>query len=122
MDLEKAQKYIKNAWIAGSVSAGLTLVVTVLAMAGISLFGFTILNLLDVLLMVGLSFGIYKKSRTCAVLLFAYFVASKVMMWVEMGSAAGLPLALVFGYFFYQGIMGTFAYHKLSKQPDSPVN
>jgi hypothetical protein len=122
MDLEKARKYNRNAWIAGSVSAGLTLAVTVLALAGISLFGFTILNLLDVLLMAGLSFGIYKKSRICAVSLFVYFAASKVMMWVSMRSAAGLPLALVFGYFFYQGIMGTFAYHKLSNQPDPHVN
>jgi serine/threonine-protein kinase len=122
MDLEKALKHIKTAWIAGLVSAGLTLAVTVLAMAGISLFGFTVLNLLDVLLMAGLSFGIYKKSRICAVALFAYFVASKVIMWVSMGNVAGLPLALVFGYFFYQGIRGTFAYQKLAKQPEPPIS
>jgi serine/threonine-protein kinase len=115
MDLEKAQKHIRHCWIAGSVSAGLTLLITALAMAGVSLFGFTIFNLLDVLLMAGLSFGVYKKSRVCAALLFAYFVVSKVMMLSQQFNPASLPLSLVFGYYFFMGVLGTFAYHSQKK-------
>ncbi|HTY07646.1 MAG TPA: hypothetical protein VMF29_00645, partial [Candidatus Edwardsbacteria bacterium] len=78
--------------------------------------GFSAWNLLDAALILGLSFGLYRNSRTCAVILFAYFVLSKVMMWVQLGNVAGLPLALAFGYFFLMGILGTFAYHQAKGQ------
>ncbi len=33
-------------------------------------------------------------------------------MWQETGSVKGLPIALLFGYYFLQGILGTFEYHR----------
>src|SRR5512137_1150006 len=78
MDQEQAEKAIKNAWTAGIISGVLTLIVTIAAMAGYSILGFSALNLLDVAVIGGLTFGIYRKSRTCAVIMLIYFMGSKL--------------------------------------------
>lgn len=105
-------KKIKSAWVAGCISGVVTLGVTLLAMSGTQALGFTAWSLLDVALIFGLAFGIYKKSRTCAVLMLAYFVLSKIILMMEAGKPSGLLVALIFGYFYVQGILGTFAFHK----------
>ncbi len=84
-------------------------------MSGTELRGFSVWNLTDVALILGLAFGIYKKSRICAVLMFIYFIASKIILMVESGAPNGIIMAIVFGYFYWQGISGTFAYHKITK-------
>lgn len=103
---------IKSAWVAGCISGAVTLAVTLLAMAGTQALGFTAWSLLDVALIFGLTFGIYKQSRVCAVLMLAYFVLSKIILMMEAGKPSGLLVALIFGYFYVQGILGTFAFHK----------
>ena len=110
----KWRRSIRNAWIAGTISGVLTLLVTLISVAGVDIPGleFDLWNLFDVLLIFGLTFGISRKNRVCAVLMFVYFVASKVLMWQESGSVSGLGMAALFGYFFFQGILGTFAYHR----------
>jgi predicted Zn finger-like uncharacterized protein len=116
----KWQKSIRNACIAGTISGVLTLLVTLISASGVDIPGldFDLWNLFDVLLIFGLTFGIYKKNRVCAVLLFVYFVGSKVLMWKESGSVSGLSMATIFGYFFLQGILGTFAYHRTHETAD----
>jgi len=110
-------KKIKQAWVAALFSAGLTLIFTLVAMSGTKILGLSAWNFLDVALILGLAFGIYKKSRTCAVLMFIYFVISKIFVMAETGRfTGGIVGALIFGYFFWQGIAGTFAYHKLIKR------
>ena len=110
----KWMKSIRNAWIVGTICGVLTLLVTLISAAGVDIPGldFDLWNLLDVLLIFGLTFGIYKKNRVCAILIFVYFVGSKVLIWKESGSVSGLPVAVIFGYYFLQGILGTFAYHR----------
>src|SRR3546814_16318433 len=46
-------------------------------MSGTEMLGFSAWELFDVALILGLAFGIYKKSRTCAVLMLAYFIVAK---------------------------------------------
>ena len=106
-------KKIRNAWIAGLVSGGITLAVTLLAVAGMSVLGYSAVELIDVALVFGLTFGIYKKSRTCAVLMLVYFVISKVILMTEMRSASPMIVGLVFLYFYAMGVVGTFQYHRL---------
>jgi serine/threonine-protein kinase len=110
----KWKKSIRNACIAGTISGVLTLLVTLISASGVDIPGldFDLWNLFDVLLIFGLTFGIYKKNRVCAALMLVYFVGSKVLMWQESGSVSGLSVAALFGYFFLQGILGTFAYHR----------
>lgn len=104
---------IKSAWIAGCISGAVTLVVTLIAMSGTAALGFDAWSLLDVAVIFGLAFGIYKKSRVCAVLMLAYFILSKIILMMEAGKPSGLLVALIFAYYYVQGIRGTFAFHKL---------
>jgi hypothetical protein len=108
---------IKHATIAGVVSGCITLAITLFALAGNSILGFTGLELIDVALIFGLTFGIYKKSRTCAVIMLLYFVISKIVLIAENGAAgSGGIVALVFLYYYFQGMVGTFQYHKLLRE------
>jgi len=112
MNIEKANGAIRNAWIAGIISGTLTLILSL-----IGALGFDLWNLSDAFLMFGLTFGIYKKNRACAIILFIYFVGDKIFALLQSpaSAATGIPMAIVFGYFFFQGIRGTFAYHKIAK-------
>lgn len=107
------RRKIKSAWIAGLISGSITLVFALIAISGTDVQGVDAWMILDAGLVFGLVFGIYKKSRTCAVLLLAYFVVSKIIVMIEAGRPSGLIFSLIFGYYFWQGIAGTFAYHKL---------
>ena len=109
-------KKIKGAWITGLVSAGMTLVFVGLAMMGKSMLGVDAWALVDVALMAGLSYGVYRKSRTCAILLLALFALNKVLMYMESSAVSGLLLTLLFFYFFIQGVVGTFQYHRWKRE------
>jgi asparagine N-glycosylation enzyme membrane subunit Stt3 len=109
MNQEEAEKAIRNAWIAGIISG----VVTLLAIFFLA--GFDLFNLIDVALIFGLTFGIYKKSRAAAVIMLIYYTISQILFRLEQGTMSGIFLTLVFLYFYFQGIRGTFAYHKLIK-------
>jgi hypothetical protein len=120
---EEIRKKIKNGWVAAIISAAFTLVITLLAMSragsvGAAPLELASIQLVDVALLLGLAFGVYKKSRTCAVLLLIYFVASKIIIAMEGGKAGGTIMGLVFIYFYGQAVVGTFAYHKLKKRQD----
>ncbi len=108
-------KKIKSAWVAGLISAGITLL---FAVAGVQ--GFDLANLTDVFLIAGLSYGIYRRSRVCAVVMLVYFVSSKILIVSETGQVSGLFVALVFLYFYGQGVVGTFAYHKAVARARGP--
>src|SRR5689334_6278658 len=106
-------KNIKNAWVAASISGLITLVFTLLAIFGHSILGFSAWELIDAVLVFGLAFGIYKKSRTCALLMLIYFVIAKILLMTQAGAANGILLALVFLYYFAMGVKGTFDYHRI---------
>ena len=104
---------IRNAWVAGVISGCITLIITLLAIAGRSLYGFSGTELVDVVLILGLSFGIYKRSRTCAVLMLEYFIFAKVYMMVGGHlNVMGAFVAVIFLYFYSMGIVGAFQYHR----------
>lgn len=108
---------IKHACMAGCISGGITLAVTIVVMLGAKLPGFDAWSLIDVVLAFALAFGIYRKSRVCAVAMLVYFVASKIFVIVETGQASGLLVSLIFIYYYWQGVSGTFAYHRIARQP-----
>lgn len=117
---EELLKKIKHAWIAALISGTITLVVTLLAISGQSILGFSAWELIDVAIIFSLAFGIFKKSRTCAVLMLTYFIISKIILMMEQGKPTGIVMALVFIYFYWQGVTATFAYHKLKKEHRAP--
>lgn len=110
-------KKIRHAWMACLVSAAMTLVFTLIGMASAGSAGpFGASQLIDVVFIVGMAFGIHRKSRTCAVLMFLYFAISKIWLIAVTGQVNGLFLGVVFLYYYAMGVAGTFEYHKLQRR------
>ena len=114
---DKVLKKIRTAWIACLVSAGMTLVMVAVVIAtGRSTLGLQgPIDLVDVAFILGMAFGISRKSRVCAVLMLVYFAFSKYLIIRATGQLSGVWLGVVFLYFYAQGVVGTFEYHKLRK-------
>ena len=115
LELKKSEKHIKHAWIAGLISAVLTLILSIAGAYSKTVkfkYGFDIWTLLDVALIAALTFGVYKKNRFCALGLLIYFVTAKIIMAAQSGKLSGGIGALLFGYFFFQGTRATFKIHK----------
>jgi hypothetical protein len=113
--LKEAEAQIKWAWQAGIVSGTMTLIFVFLYLAG---YGFTGLidafSLIDVCLVFGLSFGIYKKSRVAAVSMLVYFLLSQAWIVIGLKRFPGV-ISWFFLILFLGGVQGTFTYRKLSK-------
>lgn len=127
VDIDRAEGKIKGAWMAGVASGSVTLVFTLVAMKR-NVWGFTISNLGDVLLVFTLAFGIYMRNRVCAILMLVYFLVAKVFIWMRLDLITDLPkgvwvgyllFTMLFCYFFFEGIRGTFAYHRLEREAES---
>ena len=116
---KKILQKIKNAWIAGIISITITLVLVSISLLAtdISGIGLDYSAFLDITLMAIFTFGTYKKSRTCAILMLLLFAANKIIIWIDTGSVNALPLAMVFLWFYTQGVIGTFQYHSYLKAP-----
>ena len=113
---EEITKKIKSAWIAGLISTGLTMVFAIISLSGAGIMGLDATAFVDVALMAVFTFGIYKNSRVCAVLMLLLFLANKIIMWMETGTLSGIPLTLVLLWFYSQGVIGTIQYHRYLKQ------
>lgn len=115
-------KKIKAGWIAGVVSVCITVAFTLIALTGSDILGVGAAAFIDAGLMAALVFGTFKKSRICAVLMLVLFVANKVLMWMDDGAPTGIVLALVFIWYFVQGVIGTFQYHAFLKSAANGVD
>jgi eukaryotic-like serine/threonine-protein kinase len=119
LSLDKAKIAIRNGAIAGVVQGSLLLVTTlvnvstsILARSSNALVG----SIFDIFLIFGLAFGVYQKNRICAVVLFGYFVSSKlVQIFTGQFNIFALLIVLAFGYFYFEGMRGTFSHYKLTK-------
>lgn len=107
-DMGKARKEIKHAWIAGVISGIATLLLVLTSIV-------PPIVLMDAFLVAGLTFGIYKKNRGCAIIMLAYFVLSKIIMLTETKNPPifGIIIAIIFIFYFSEGVLGTFAYHRI---------
>lgn len=78
--------------------------------------GATLLLAAEALGILGLAIGTHLKSRTCAVLLFGYFAASKaVQLWQGALSGFALLVALVMFVSFLRGVDGAFTWRRLEE-------
>ena len=126
MELSEALKNIRYGYIAALVSAGITVVLNFLQFdAGdVNLFSDPVV-LYDVIIILLLAFGIYKKSRVCAIAMLIYFILGKIFQFQEYASygidtpPSTYLVALVFIYFYFQAVRGTIAYHKINKKIDN---
>ncbi|MDH1262063.1 hypothetical protein [Pseudomonas sp. GD03944] len=111
---DKIARKIKHCWVAGVISSSATLflIARLLSSGATSANGIDEWALIDVAIMLGLCFGVYKKSRACAILMVLFFTIGKLSMLADGASLIALPIALVFLWFFAQGVVGTFQFHR----------
>ena len=106
-----------NFALAAAVIAGISLaVLTIDNFIKTKEFGTGLITLAVIL---GLTFGVYKKSRICAVLLFACFVLFEVFFLLRIGVEGfkgSFIEPLIFGLtalcFSFWSILASFAYHR----------
>ena len=104
-EIKVAKKHVKDAVIVAIICGVVTL-----------LFMFLYQNyysLVDVVLIAGLAYGISKYNRVCGVIMVIYFIVSKILTIEALIEAPfQIIIALAFIYYFWQGMVGTFNYHK----------
>jgi len=112
--LKKAMVDIKIAYIAGYIYSVIVMLVYIISEG-------ELFYLINALVIGILTFGIYKKSRFCAVLLSLYFIipaiigtqaAIELRIWLYI-CLFPVMLFIFMSYPLYKGIKGTYAYHKL---------
>ena len=135
-----AQRCVRAALVASLVTFALTASVTFGAALDANEVPFSPLMWLDVAICGALAFGIYRRSRTAAVLMLAYFVTSKALWvwndlqlrdeadWIDFQDSVdaclggGLLMGAVLIGVYALGVFGTVAHHRLqrsaAKDPD----
>ncbi len=110
--VEAASRDTRFAFVAGLVASAILVAVSVLATAGFSLGAFGTASLVDAGLIAGLSYGVLKKNRTCAVLLLLFYLAGAGLIAAETKVYYPLLVRAVFVYFFARGAYGAFVWHR----------
>jgi hypothetical protein len=124
-DLNKAQKKIRDACISGLVSAGylyLLFIVSLPITENITNPDTFFWTFLITAVLFGLPFGVYKRSRFCAIALFMSILCS-LMLHILVSTTFAMTslekmyigVGCVLACFTFEGIRGTFTYHKLFK-------
>jgi len=108
------EKHITRAWMAASIQAGLTLILGGLAAVGVFVTpGFDAWVLLDAAILAGLAYGVWKRSRICALLLLTYAIANEVYLALQETSHFSI-IRLIFIYFYFRGTIQLFREHRSS--------
>jgi len=95
--------------------AGVTTLFVLLAIFGTSLMGVKPAALVDVLLFVGIAYGLSRTSRFAAVAGFALFIFEKIYMLATTRSVLSVGvMGVIIALGFLNSIRGTFAYYKLT--------
>lgn len=113
---ERALRDIRNAWVAALVSAVMMAAMVVLIdYLDVPLFGFSVWSAINVVVLLAGAYGVAQRSRTAAVLLLIFFLASQVSMrlqYPEVGYGS-IFIAVIFGTLYWRGAVATFKYPRL---------
>ena len=115
----KEEKHIKNAWIAGTISVVINFIASMVVVYSESArlkYGFDTSIFIGVALLAGLTYGIYRKNRFCAlgmliIKLVAVFNGDFLASASTSGFLSGV-MSIILGYFFFQGTRAAFKLHK----------
>ncbi|QDU50381.1 hypothetical protein [Gimesia panareensis] len=120
--LDAAAHDVKQASIAAFISAGMSFLVILFAMfsgRGGALEQFADpLNFIEVALVLACGIGLRFYSRTAAVTLVIYFILAKLYTMMTLGRPTGLLFTVIWLYFYWKGIRGSFAYHRIRREAD----
>ena len=131
-DADQARRRMRYAWVAAFIWAGISLLNAVIIALGI-LFGFDAENqplwsggqlafvLAESTLVAILGFGVFKRWRLAALLLFFYFGISRIVLIAlglialqEPSAVLRFLVQVAVVYLFFQGMRGSLAFHYLS--------
>ncbi|MBE5316703.1 MAG: hypothetical protein H4O13_15030 [Xanthomonadales bacterium] len=113
---EELARHVRHGVVAGCVSGGITLAITLAALFGSAIQGVDAWMLVDVALIFGLAYGIWRRSRAAATAMLIYFVASKLIQFVESGQPSGLLISALFVYLYTRAMLATFKLHALRRE------
>lgn len=108
---ELAEKYIKEYWIACIITLAVS-ILFYLIQGQMNSF------IYDVIIMVLLTFGVYKKIRWVGVVFFVYFLTSKFILFIiypEYLNIGTIIVSLIFLRSFYLGTISLFKWHEQNK-------
>ncbi len=109
---------IKVTWVTSIVVATLSVAIYVAARTWPDVWGKFAPGLLDVGIIVGLGYGVYRRSRVCAVLLLGFWLYSKLYQMYYLHTRLGAE-AILIGYIFFMGARATFRIHTLGRASDA---
>ncbi|MEZ4513596.1 MAG: hypothetical protein R3C62_17150 [Chloroflexota bacterium] len=119
MTLTQAEKAIKDAVVVGLIAIVVTVMLTLVYASGAGLAHIDPWNVADLIIMGLLVYGIHRKNRFAATIMPIYYLSVKTVLWVGEHVFIGVPLALIFAYFFVRGAQGAWAYYKLTREGDA---
>ncbi len=112
---KRALKHIRNAWIAGfASSAFIVFTVVMIEVFDLPITGASRWSLVSATVLLGLAYGVYRKSRIAAVALLGFFMVNQVLLRLDDPAigATGLFVAFLLTYLYARGVTGTFLYHR----------
>lgn len=115
INLDTAKKHIRNALIAGGIILGLQVLLLIFGV-------YEAVYWIDVFILVILLFGLYKKNTPCVIILFLYFLISKIVQLSEGEmNIVAIFLGIIFLNYFYLGALGVIKHNRLVKKKKSTV-
>jgi hypothetical protein len=118
-ELTTARKQIKNAFQWTMFIGGVSSVIWLAGMSGAKLpnapqSAESIWNILDLIFIFGMGYGISRNNKICAMLMFGYYVLGKIMQ-IHEGRlpVAGMFISCLGIYYLWMGIVGTNNYSRL---------
>ncbi len=103
-----AKRHIKNAYIAGAISIGITVLI-------LSFGIFDSIYWFDVIIFALLVSGVYRKNTLSAIVLVIYFLIGKTFQFIELEHISfwSIIVALIFLNYYYLGMLGVIKYNRL---------
>lgn len=107
-------RLIRRAWMAGVVATVLKLLVAIAAVGGFFGSGFDAWLFADAGLAAALTYGIYRRSRLCAISMVLHIVAATLMSSGDgRPGGAAMVVPAIFLYFHVGGVVGTLRLHRI---------
>jgi hypothetical protein len=113
----QAQYAINEAFCAAALVTVVTAVLAAMAIYGDSVPDIDPSALAEATIFAGITFGIYRRSRTAAVAGLALYVLERGYLIYISGGPRNVLWSFVIAMAFVNGVRGTFAYHRLPPAP-----
>ena len=112
--LRRAQGRIDRAWLAALVAAALFVIIGLMAVVDTGgMQSADWFNFGDAALVVGLAWGVAKRSRLAAAILLFHLLLVEGILWSHSHSLTSALALLIFGALYTYGLLGTLEYHQL---------